>query len=131
MLNDLIPIILFYFLYSCTMTIIKNTNRKNTMKMLIDNNLINSGENNISFKFFSSEENTPKTNYVLPVALGLMGLSFGLIVGAFIVADISSQNFASNKQTWFDIKDAIQLGAPLFFASIGVVVAYFIEKKKQ
>lgn len=130
MLNDLIPIVLFYFLYSFVMTIVKNTHRKNTMKMLIDNNLMNTGENCINFKFMSSEQNSSNNNYTLAVALGLMGCALGLICAAYMIVGLSGCDTKIDNHSWYDIKDAIQLGMPLFFASIGVTIAYFIERRK-
>ncbi|MFI3279986.1 MAG: hypothetical protein SNG49_08075 [Rikenellaceae bacterium] len=130
MFDDLITLAAFYFIYRFSMTIANNKNRKNTLKMMIDNNLINAGENNISFNYFSKEEKKSNGRYMLPVALGAMGFALGLVCSALIITIMVMEGVQSNaSRAWFTISEAIQLGAPLFFASIGVVVAYVIEKK--
>ncbi|MFR9669415.1 MAG: hypothetical protein SNJ33_06660 [Rikenellaceae bacterium] len=35
-----------------------------------------------------------------------------------------------DRNSWYIIKESIQLGMPLFFASIGVTIAYLIGKRK-
>lgn len=130
-MNNLIPIILGYFLYSFAMTIVKNRNRKNTLKMLIDNNLVNNSATDIKLNFLTVDEKKSSTNYILPAALGLMGFALGLVIGSYMIAHLSVSDVPKDQRSWYDIKDAIQLGAPLFFASIGVTIAYFIEKKNQ
>lgn len=99
--------------------------------MLIDNDLISNGDNNINVKLIESDNKYDRSKLLLPIALGAMGLALGLVCGAFIIARLSIGEVAENKYTWFDIKDAIQIGAPLFFASIGVVVAYIVERCQQ
>ncbi len=136
MLTNLIPILLFYFIFSFAVTLSNNINRKRMLKMLIDNNLIsNSTENNLNLQFLEQKQQKSKSRSVLPIALGMMGLAFGLVCSAFIIHSLSHQ-LASTDTTkdlmlWLDIKEAIQLGTPILFASIGVVVAYFIEKKDK
>lgn len=134
MFDDLITLAAFYFIYRFSMTIANNKNRKNTLKMMIDNNLINAGENNISFNYFSKEEKKSNGRYMLPVALGAMGFALGLVCSALIITKmvmggVESSASSSSYRAWLNISEAIQFGAPLFFASIGVVVAYVIEKR--
>lgn len=122
-LDLLIPIATCYFIYSFFLTIVKNSHRKKMLKMLVDNNLVSSGENNISFKFLYGDNKRAKTNYLLPIALGIMGYALGLIIGSIIIIGLQK---VSNGI----VNQAISVGAPLFFASTGVVIAYFIEQKK-
>lgn len=78
----------------------------------------------------SSEQDSQKSNYTLAVALGLMGCALGLICAAYMIVGLSGCDTKIDNHSWYDIRDAIQLGMPLFFASIGVTIAYFIEKRK-
>lgn len=130
-MSNFIPVILAYLVYLFAITIANNINRKNILKLLISNNLINNSEGSIKFDFSSIDDKKRSSSKLLPVALGLAGFAIGLLCGAYMINNLAPNQDSINARTWYDITDAIQLGTPLFFAAVGVIVAYFIEKREQ
>ncbi|MFI3314839.1 MAG: hypothetical protein R3Y04_04180 [Rikenellaceae bacterium] len=54
---------------------------------MIDNNLINSGTSDIKINFLTSDENKSSIS-TLTIVLGLMGLAFGALCAACIIANL-------------------------------------------
>lgn len=130
MLNDLIPIVLFYLMYSFAVTIVRNYNRTKLLKMLIDNNIISSGQQNIDLSSIGQFEKISGKSNILAISLAAMGFALGLVVSACAIISLTGSN-AINNDEWYDIKDAIQLGSPIFLAATGLLVAYLIERKDR
>ncbi len=133
-LTDFIPFLLFYVLYKIVITIAKNLNRRKTLKMLLDSNLISDTKSLEAFNLASKEKSDGgKRNIpILTVTLGVMGFSLGMLIAAYVYSQVSpilsgwDRNMFPN-----NIRDGICTGIPLFLASVGVCVAYFINSRKE
>ncbi len=138
MLNDLIPILLFYFIYAGIVKIVKSRNRTKMLKMLIDNNIITSGHNmedlKVSFNIKEDESGNKMQSKTLTIALGLLGFSLGIFLATLlhfvICANISDSEWPAGINPNV-LRDTLHLGLSIFLASIGVCVAYFINSKRE
>ncbi|MFI3264835.1 MAG: hypothetical protein SNG38_06540 [Rikenellaceae bacterium] len=136
MLNDLIPILLFYFICAGIVKIVKFRNRTKMLKMLIDNNIITSGHNmedlKVSFNINEDESGNKMQSKTLTIALGLLGFSLGIFLATLlyfvICANISEW---PNGLTPNVLRENLCIGLSIFLASVGVCVAYFINSRRE
>ncbi|MFI3287030.1 MAG: hypothetical protein R3Y61_00985 [Rikenellaceae bacterium] len=96
---------------------------------MIDNNLIN-GNCNGDFKFnFNLEDMKSTKSRLLPISLGLMGFALGLVIGALALPSIAKIRDVGG--IVYNMQEAILVACPLFFASLGVLTSYIIERKEK
>lgn len=115
----LICVPMFYFIYSIISQLIRNSYSKSIVRIYAEKGVLNPSSE-IKFNF---NENADKKTTLLPIALGIMGISLGMFF-AFILSISISEEIGHYQRGW------IELSLPLFFGSLGLLVAYFLEKKK-
>ncbi len=114
--------LLFAFFNNC----IKFRNRRIMLRMLIENNMLNNIQNDFKFSFEDSSKGN--SNVLLPITLGVMGFSLGAFFTFLIHLFIESDGYIT---LGYPQEQLLNIALPLFFASLGLLVSYFIQQKKS
>lgn len=121
----LICVPMFYFIYSIICRLIRNKNTRNILRIYADQGLLNADS---EFKFNFNEDCKNQKSTILPVALGIMGISLGLFL-AFIlrISAMDPDSDIYSYRQW----ELVQFSLPLFFGALGLLVSYFVERKDK
>ncbi len=120
--------IIFGFVFLIVNTCLKYSMLRRTLRLMAENGTLNGGEGALKVDLTNL---MPKSNgnWILPLALSIMGVAFGYIL-AFVVAFAIGVYDESTTVRSYEIRQALYIGMPLFFASIGLLISYIIQRKK-
>ncbi len=112
----------FIFIYR----LVKLRHQRTIIRMFIENNLLNNSSTLADFKL-SFEDKSKRGEILLPITLGVMGFALGLFISVLMINSNDSNNGDISFNNYF-AKDILTVALPLFFASIGLLISYFIQR---